>query len=75
MSEWIKCSDRMPRVGVPVLLVGREVVQFSAYRLQGIGFACRDGYQWVTCDDLEADPVSETEPTHWQYLPAPPEAS
>lgn len=60
MGKWIKCSDRRPAFGVPVLGYGHNenptVVYLTALR-------------WYTyVDDEFASGV-----THWMPLPEPPE--
>lgn len=65
MSEWIKCSERMPEPGVPVLVVSMigNVVQNNVYEW--------DGRTW---SDFRND-YGEYEPevfTHWMSMPEAP---
>ena len=73
MSEWIKCSDRLPESVDPVLAHGWS--RWSGYFHTFIGWT--DGDSWYEInngdyvdggfgDDYEATV------THWQPLPAPP---
>lgn len=66
MSHWIKCSERMPEEGKPVLVVS------------GMGGAVQNNvYEWdgKTWCDFRAD-YSEFEQevfSHWMPLPEPPQ--
>lgn len=60
MSNWIKCSDRMPAVK-DFLLVYDGVEAVRAYYYQSGNIFIRDN-----CDELYRV-------THWQPLPTPPE--
>lgn len=65
MSQWIKCSERMPEEGKPVLVVSSigGVVQDNVYEWDGITWCdFRDDY-----DELGMDVFS-----HWMPLPQPP---
>ena len=70
--EWIKCSERMPVTGSLSLVVWAGVVQHTAYRRFGRGFACAEGYAWVTADGY-GDIIEDAEITHWKPFPDPPE--
>ncbi|UNY50568.1 hypothetical protein [Salmonella phage PhiSTP2] len=65
MSEWIKCSDLMPPVGAPVLVVGcvGNTVQKNVYEW--------DGETW---SDFRNDYGEHPQHvfTHWMPLPEPP---
>lgn len=61
MSEWIKCSDKMPELDTEVLAV-------DGWGDIGIG-QFRDSRGAVYFSDL-GDSLAD--PTHWQPLPAPP---
>jgi hypothetical protein len=81
MSEWIKCSDRMPvierRVGLSFGSVNvicctssKQVIAMS-YAQSDCGNTAKSRaprFEWN-------GRISPWEVTHWQYLPAPPEAS
>lgn len=63
MSEWIKCSERMPEIGREVLCID----EFGDYEA-----AIYDsGY--IPGPPFFATSAGEIHPTHWQPLPAPPE--
>lgn len=66
MSQWIKCSERMPEEGKPVLVVGSigGAVQNNVYEW--------DGRTWC---DFRADynELSMDVFTHWMPLPEPPQ--
>lgn len=68
MSNWIKCSDRLPPIHQKVL----------AYRLgkktnDGPFFAMTCGNEHRSWRYIDGDRCDIT-PTHWQPLPAPPVA-
>jgi hypothetical protein len=80
MSEWIKCSDRLPDLDTPVWLRMPENIMILGER-----GSSTDGWMWSACygvyfnsdgewDACESDASDEHEPTHWQPLPAPPTA-
>lgn len=66
MSQWIKCSELMPELGKPVLVVSSMggVVQNNVYEW--------DGVTW--CDFL-ADYGEHAKEvfSHWMPLPEPPQ--
>ena len=66
MSQWIKCSGRMPEEGKPVLVVSSigGAVQNNVYEW--------DGRTWC---DFRADynELSMDVFTHWMPLPEPPQ--
>lgn len=63
MTEWIKCSERMPGHGLPVLVVGNDVVQKNIYEW--------DGSTWQDWRG-DYDECPESAFTHWMPLPEPP---
>jgi hypothetical protein len=69
---WISVEDRLPKNGVPCLVVYSGVVQFVAYARVCHGFNCSEGYAWTTMEEIEADDIPDEQVTHWQPLPAPP---
>jgi hypothetical protein len=68
MSNWIKCSERLPEEGA-----GRYLVLLNgAYPLVGTYML----HRWsadVSTLDASIDVGIDSEVTHWQHLPEPPE--
>lgn len=70
MSEWVKCSDRMPENGKPVLVYDEtmptsERFSVAAYDRGGWSAMCGvSGWEWEF----------EIIPTHWMQLPESPPA-
>ncbi|PLR48673.1 hypothetical protein CYR40_05775 [Chimaeribacter arupi] len=66
MSDWIKCSDRMPPSYMPVkvkTLRGRTGVMYRAFRWRkAVGFG-----------EFKISEVPGDMVTHWMPLPEPPE--
>ena len=58
MSEWIKCSERLPKPNTRVLICNRDKEIKCALYQELIGFGYIPFYGEVT---------------HWQTLPQPPE--
>lgn len=78
MSEWIKCSDRLPDIGVPVWIDGSDQAGIGARcdLNDGTwiwGFAVYSPYwddlakSWIV-DEYDCDDVS---PSRWMPLPEP----
>jgi hypothetical protein len=63
MSEWIKCSERLPGIEDHVLCRWADGHHESAM-LEEV-----DGKLWHCLDDGE---ILIENPTHWQPLPPPP---
>ena len=55
-TDWVKCSERMPELDVPVLVVNQNGIDLGVIY---------DGDDWFLAD-------AEREITHWMPLPAPP---
>lgn len=71
MSEWIKCSERLPEFGVEVIVYEPDakpnVVSASYERIDGF-----EGFLFT--DECLADVCPQgPRATHWQPLPLPPE--
>lgn len=64
MSQWIKCSERIPPVNVAVLVCVNDVVQKNVF--------CWDGEAWCDWYD-EYDELAQDIFTHWMPLPEPPQ--
>ena len=64
MDKWIKCSERLPEPG-------RRVLVYSDYWSSEPFIAKLEDGEWVGWNIL-SKPASVT---HWQPLPAPPEAA
>lgn len=75
MSEWIKCSERLPDVGEDVLINEKwsSVPCIAWITERGVWLANKD---FVSCDGdcvIETD-IEQSMVTHWMPLPAAPEA-
>ena len=67
MGQWIKCSDRMPTSGVPLLVcTSNGVVQRTIYDFDPSDNTWQDWYE-------EHDKVPLEGFGYWQPLPSPPE--
>lgn len=73
MSEWIKCSERLPLIAVDgqhfetveVLVTDGKYVHATEFRAGGIPAA------WAEFDGYGA--IARSQITHWQLLPEPPQ--
>ena len=77
-DEWVKCSERLPRIGQRVILRSKGVVQNYMPTLdQGDidGFGGGDGYFWCFDDAIgdEDYPLVDFETDEWMPCPQPPE--
>jgi hypothetical protein len=68
-AEWCQSEYRKPVTGVPCFIAWQGVVQLVAYHRMGIGFACKDGYEWRTVIDLGAEPIPDNEVEAWMQVP------
>lgn len=78
MSEWIKCSERLPCDGQLVILSGHFYRDPERPRfVEPSVFACGEFHPiaYDECSDYEpiADGDATMEGTHWMPLPEPPE--
>ena len=65
MTEWIKCSERLPEVGVRVLWRWPGLYVFiGSIEMQ------RSSTGVIVPDDTDAGIILTTEATEWQPLPA-----
>ena len=69
-ERWIPVSERLPRTGELCWVIYSGHVQNVAYRREGLGYACADGYEWRPDDSLESDPILDGEVSHWRELPS-----
>ena len=69
MQGWIKCSERMPEIGVKVLCFpkGDEPIHATFG-----GNYWRQDVSWCVSNDF-IDNTIVTDVTHWQPLPEPPQ--
>lgn len=68
MTQWIKCSERLPEVGIDVLVATKEGCFVGYWRHYGWEVGCSLGVNY----DMAAITI-ESKVTHWQPLPPPPE--
>jgi len=66
MSNWIRCSEKTPPSGVPLLLCNNGVVQRAVYDYDPTGDTWQDWYEEL--DPFKIDPAY----CHYQLLPGPP---
>ncbi|WKZ94053.1 DUF551 domain-containing protein [Chimaeribacter arupi] len=77
MSEWIKCSERMPDEDIPVIggFNGWDgKFEYDCYARSTK--AADEGWIWCKCDDFGRGDwwADDDYPlTHWMPLPEPPE--
>lgn len=70
MTEWIKCSERLPEGSHAVLIYSKEIGITGSYLHQTAG--CLPSY-WVLTDDDEYIRIIQLyKITHWAELPEPP---
>lgn len=66
--EWIKCSDKMPKIGVKVLFFPKNDEPIHG---EFGGQYWRQDTSWCVSNDC-IDRVITSEVTHWMPLPEPP---
>jgi len=64
--SWIKCSERMPGVDGPMVLVA---TQFGSVRATGLGMWDARRAEWL---NVNLQSMPDWFVTHWQPLPEPP---
>lgn len=68
MSEWIKCSDRLPENDEEVLVFGKDGMFCGRYETCA-GISYWNSHRWDHTECMvEFEPV-----THWMPFPNPPE--
>lgn len=71
MSEWIKCSEKLPENAKDVTVFSAEHGVVNGYYWSGIHWGKDEQPKWfVCCGEYEG---SVYDVTHWQPLPLPPE--
>lgn len=65
MSEWIKCSERMPEETDDIIVVSDGIV------VSGISYSRRYGFYMAALEYDSDAPIKDV--THWMPLPEPPE--
>ncbi|WP_241575067.1 DUF551 domain-containing protein [Rosenbergiella nectarea] len=63
--KWIKCSERMPEIDIPVIVCDGGVEVYPA--ILGMYGVFNVLNEWYTNDELHI-----SHPTHWMPLPPPP---
>jgi hypothetical protein len=85
MSEWVRVEDALPPLGVPVWVflpdLGQPVIGCRVESSTGWLWArCYRNFDWYwSCSErawkAHCEVYDGYEPTHWQYLPQPPEVT
>jgi hypothetical protein len=71
MTEWIKCSERLPKSDEIVLVFTRDRETYVA--IWNKIWRDSDRHDWnIRCDCVDAEGNSGFEVTHWMPLPDPP---
>ena len=71
MSQWIKCRDRLPCIGVPVIIFVRGRVRMAVIFEHP---NCRDNFFWNIWTGNEFEVEEAMRVPRWMPLPPPPEA-
>jgi len=68
MSEWIKCSDRLPKVGAEVLI---RVPVCSSFNIEGAEYIGEGQFYGAWCSTRGRDCTYKV--SHWMPKPQEPE--
>lgn len=66
MSQWVKCSERMPEETDDIIVACSDGIVMS-----GISYHHRKGFYIAALEYDSDEPVTDV--THWRPLPEPPE--
>lgn len=66
MSEWIKCSERMPEETDDIIVACSDGTVIS-----GISYSRRKGFYMAALEYDSDEPIKDV--SHWMPLPEPPE--
>lgn len=69
MSQWIKCSERMPELGQEVIVFDRKNNAVQSGMILGLGYPSQMGNVFV---DFNEEYYKVTNVEWWQPLPPPP---
>ncbi|MEX9852220.1 MULTISPECIES: DUF551 domain-containing protein [Providencia] len=71
-TNWVKCSDKMPDLGKPLLIISSGKLRKFTYYLDIVD--CAESYRFFQLAEEDAW-VSKFNVTHWMYvdsIPLPP---
>nr|UVX85278.1 MAG: Protein of unknown function (DUF551) [Bacteriophage sp.] len=72
MSQWIKCSERMPEETDDIIVVSDDIIVVSdGIVISGISYSRRDGFYMAALEYDDDEPIDGV--THWMPLPEPPQ--
>ncbi|RXN73071.1 DUF551 domain-containing protein [Providencia rettgeri] len=64
--NWVKCRDRLPETGEPVLLISAGVAQYLTYFLSS--YDCADSYRWFPYAGNVEFAIPFKCASHWMYV-------
>lgn len=71
MSEWIKCSERVPDSSSDVTVFSEKYGVVNGYYWPGGEYVEGEKYKWYVCCGVAEEIACDV--THWQPLPPPPQ--